>query len=179
MKRTAKKVSVIGFVLIALLVILFHMGTKIDRNPRLDGYDDYYLCRYDYQALALMGFPGMPPDSYSRVWFLPFQKAKLLAQIKEDIHGVMTDVQTAYDTAVFAYEISDDFRKVVVSVDDYDTYMRLRYDYANPDETNLFDEIEQRVVLYHDLTGSDDTPYIGDIVDIRYTGTEEEKNSWQ
>ena len=144
----------------------------------MDRYKDYYIYRYDYQELDLMGFPGMSPDSYSRIWFGPFQKAKLLNKIKEDIKNILTDVQLSYKNATIDYVISDDLRNVMIYIDNYDTYMRLRYDYSNPNEIDLKDEIGRRVVLYHDLLGGVDDLYYGDIVVFEYVGSESEKEKW-
>ena len=67
---------------------------------------------------------------------------------------------------------------VMIYIDNYDTYMRLRYDYSNPNEIDLKDEIGRRVVLYHDLLGGVDDLYYGDIVVFEYVGSESEKEKW-
>ena len=67
-----------------LLIILFATGTTIHRNMYTEEYKDYYIHKFDYKALSLgMDFgTGNHAPLYTKIWFLPSQKEKLLNKIK-------------------------------------------------------------------------------------------------
>ncbi len=172
MKRTVLKITLIVFLLWlpVLLITLFFTGTTIDRNMYIEEYKDFYIHKFDYKALSSgMDFgTGNSPPQYTKIWFLPSQKEQLLNKIKEDVNDILSDLQVANENVTVHYEISDDFKEVMIYIDDYITYNAYHVMY----EMELRDVIGNRVVLYHELSQSSDVPYYGDVVRFVYTGLE-------
>ncbi len=172
MKRTVLKITLIVFRLWlpVLLITLFFTGTKIDRNMYTEEYKDYYIHKFDYKALSLdMDFgTGNSSPQYTRIWFLPSQKEQLLNKIKEDVNDILAGIQVTNENVTVEYEISDDFKKVMIYIDNDITYRAYHVMY----EMELRLEIGCRVVLYHELAHSSDVPYYGDVVHFVYTGKE-------
>ena len=161
--KVAKRVRILMLVVLVLIMIDFLMGTPIKKNPYLDRYQGYYIGSYEYHCLALLDIPGVTPLTYTRIWFLPFQKGVLLKKIKQDVNDILAELRETYHDPTFDYEISGDFRKVIIYTDNYDTYMKLEnWRYA----------IGQRVVLYHNLRQNIVVPFWDDIVDLVYTGSD-------
>ena len=159
-----------------LLITLFFTGTKIDRNMYTEEYKDYYIHKFDYKALSLdMDFgTGNSSPQYTRIWFLPSQKEKLLNKIKVDVNEILTEIQVTNENATVDYEISDDFKEVMIYIDNEITYRAYHVMY----EMELREEIGVRVVLYHELLQSSDIPYYGNVVHFVYTDPQaEEENS--
>jgi len=171
MKHNILKITLIVFLLLPLLLIpLFYLGTRIERNLYTDSYKDYYIHKFDYSALSLdtdFGTGNSSPQ-YTRIWFLPSQKEKLLNKIKEDVHDILAEIQVTNENVTVEYEISDDFKKVMIYIDNDITYRAYHVMY----EMELRTEIGMRVVLYHGLSQSSDVPYYGNVVRFVYTGKE-------
>ncbi len=168
-----------------LLVILFELGTKIDKNTHMDSYKDYYIYRIDYVSHGIF-----ESSAYTSLWFLPSQKEQLLNKIKEDVSEILIDIQAqmSKDNITMDYEISDDFKDVTIYIDDYGTYMQMSH-WAESDVIDseyLKSEIGMRVTLYHDLIqnshepdyGNVNVPYWGDVVNLVYNGSEADKEQW-
>ncbi len=175
MKRKTLKITLIVFLLLlpVLLITLFFTGTLIDRNMYTEEYKDFYIHKFDYKAFSLgINFgTGNEQAQYTRIWFLPSQKEKLLNKIKEDVNDILTGIQVTNENVTVDYEISDDFRNVILY---FDNGIVLRA-YHVMYEMELRTEIGMRVVLYHELSQSSDVPYYGNVVRFVYTGSEFEK----
>lgn len=158
-----------------LLIILFATGTTIHRNMYTEEYKDYYIHKFDYKALSLgMDFgTGNHAPLYTKIWFLPSQKEKMLNKIKEDVNEILTEIQVTNENATVDYEISDDFKEVMIYIDNEITYRAYHVMY----EMELREEIGVRVVLYHELLQSSDIPYYGNVVHFVYTDPEAEKEN--
>ena len=94
-KRTVLKITVIVFLLWlpVLLITLYYTSSNMKWNRYLDDYEEYYFYRYDYEfpSAFVMDFgTGIGSLDYSRIWFLPSQKDKMLNAIMEDIKNLMS-----------------------------------------------------------------------------------------
>ena len=169
-QKNRKKFLIVLLLLPVLLITLFFTGTKIGRNMYTEEYKDYYIHKFDYKALSLdMDFgTGNSSPQYTRIWFLPSQKEKLLNKIKEDVHDILAEIQVTNENVTVEYEISDDFKKVMIYIDNDITYRAYHVMY----EMELRTEIGMRVVLYHGLSQSSDVTYYGNVVRFVYTGKE-------
>ncbi len=175
-RKTSPKTILILVLLLPpiLLMILFATGTTIDRNMYTERYKDFYIHKFDYEALSL-GFDfgtGNNAPRYSKIWFLPSQKEKLLNKIKEDVNEILTEIQVTNENVTVDYEISDDFKEVMIYIDDEITYSAYLVMY----EMKLREEIGMRVVFYHELLQDSDSPYYGDVVYFIYTGSKSEQD---
>ena len=173
-QKNRKKFLIVLLLLPVLLITLFFTGTKIDRNMYTERYKDFYIHKFDYEALSL-GFDfgtGNNAPRYTKIWFLPSQKEKLLNKIKEDVNEILTEIQVTNENVTVDYEISDDFKEVMIYIDNEITYRAYHVMY----EMKLREEIGMRVVLYHELLQSSDIPYYGNVVHFIYTGSESEKD---
>jgi hypothetical protein len=173
MKQKVVKITIIFLLLQPIwLMILLITGTTIDRNMYTEEYKDFYIHKFDYKALSL-GFDfgtGNNAPRYTKIWFLPSQKEKLLNKIKEDVNEILTEIQVTNENVTVDYEISDDFKEVMIYIDNEITYRAYHVMY----EMKLREEIGMRVVLYHELLQDSDSPYYGDVVRFIYTGSEPE-----
>jgi hypothetical protein len=59
---------------------------------------------------------GIGSLDYSRIWFLPSQKDKMLNAIMEDIKNLMQGLQKLNEEIIVNYEFSEDFRRVILYV---------------------------------------------------------------
>ncbi|MBQ7299130.1 MAG: hypothetical protein IJW77_04740 [Clostridia bacterium] len=116
-KRTVLKITVIVFLLClpVLLITLYYTSSKISWNPYLDEYKNDYIHRFDYE-LTVRGWFTTSINRYSRIWFLPSQKDKMLNAIMEDIKNLMPEIQELNEEIIVDYEFSEDFRRVILYV---------------------------------------------------------------
>lgn len=120
-KRTVLKITVIVFLLWlpVLLITLYYTSSNMKRNRYLDDYEEYYFYRYDYEfpSAFVMDFgTGTGSLDYSRIWFLPSQKDKMLHAIMEDIKNLMPEIQELNEEIIVDYAFSEDFRRVILYV---------------------------------------------------------------
>ncbi len=138
------------------------MGVKISRNILLeDEYKEYYIYKYDYTKFSWWDDPCNSPDALSRIWFLPFQKKSLLNQLQKDVYSLLEDFIKSNENLNIDYIISDDFKKVIIYVDD-------PHHFSAPGHGNLMDEVIKRVFLYQNLLNGYDSIYWGDIIKLTY-----------
>ncbi|MCI8388379.1 MAG: hypothetical protein HFE63_07965 [Clostridiales bacterium] len=169
MKRKIIRRTII-VVLITLLLALItytvtlNMGVKINNfDDLLEEYKEYYIYKHRFHPhYTLFSLRLSPLSSYSRIWFLPFQKSKLLNKLKEDVSDILTDIVLSDETAIYDYSISDDFKEIIIYVDQ-DKYEQFDYEIFMNDEYSL-DGIIYRVMLYNDLLHGYDSLYYGDII---------------
>lgn len=158
MKRKIIKTIFITL-LIALItfIIVYNMGIKISRNNLLeDEYKEYYVYKHDYSSEGIF-----ETIHYSRVWFLPFQKKSLLNQLQKDVYSLLEDFVKSNEDFTIDYVISDDFKKVIIYVDDPNHFNA-------PGYANLTDEVIKRVFLYQELLHGYDSIKWGDIIKLTY-----------
>ena len=134
------------------------MGVKISRDNLLeDEYKEYYVYKHDYSSEGIF-----ETIHYSRVWFLPFQKKSLLNQLQKDVYSLLEDFVKSNEDFTIDYVISDDFKKVIIYVDDPNQFNE------SPDYSNLKDEVIKRVFLYQNLLNGYGSIYWGDIIKLTY-----------
>ena len=159
-----------------LLMILYATGTTIDRNMYTEKYKDFYIHKFDYKALSL-GFDfgtGNNAPRYTKIWFLPSQKEKLLNKIKEDVHDILSDIKVTSEHVTVDYEISDDFRDVIIYVDSIEMWRAYKARY----ETVFWAEIGHRIALYHELLESEVVPYYQHVVHFVCRDPESAQEPW-
>ena len=179
-KRKTVLKTILIFVLLwlpVLLITLYYTGTEIRYNRHTDAYQDYYIHRFDYEipSFVLIDFgTGTGPNHYTRIWFWPSQKEQLLNKIKEDVHDILSDMKVTSEHVTVDYEISDDFRDVIIYVDSIEMWRA----YIARYETVFWAEIGHRVALYHELLESEVVPYYQDVVHFVCRDPESAQKPW-
>ena len=144
-------------------IILYNIGVKISRNMLLDyEYKEYYIYKYDYTKFSWWSDPCNSPPALSRIWFLPFQKKSLLNKLQKDVCSLLEDFKKSNESSTIDYVISDDFKKVIIYVDNPHQISE------SPDYIKLKYEVIDRILLYQDLLHGYDSLYFGDIIKLTY-----------
>ena len=149
------------------------MGKKIaastEINQLMEGYADYYIYKYDYLQFKIFSDPCNGSLPYSRIWFLPFQKTKLLNRIKKDVNDILEDMLISNDIAAVDYQISDDFGQVFIYIDKNRTALNKPYDPNDPQaaasrtySSFLKNEVGWRIELYDQLSHKRRTAFLSE-----------------
>ena len=184
MKRNALKITLIVFLLWlpVLLITLYYASSKIYSNPYLDEYKNHYIYRFDYERTA-RGWFETSTHHYCRIWFLPSQKGKMLAQIMEDIKILMPEIKERNER-IADYEFREDSPQITVYLKS--PLLSLSLPKTLPDEVYLTppeylpsvvyltEEVKQRLVLYCEILYGAGTSYYGNVIEYRYADTKTE-----
>lgn len=177
MKRIIKKAIIIAVITLFIapiaLIITFNMGKKIaastEINQLMEGYADYYIYKYDYLQFKIFSDPCNGSLPYSRIWFLPFQKTKLLNRIKKDVNDILDDMLMSNDIAAVDYQISDDFKHVFIYIYKNRTALNKPYDPNDPQaaasrtySSFLKNEVGWRIELYDQLSYKRRTAFLSE-----------------
>ena len=183
MKRNALKITLIVFLLClpGMLITLYYASSKIFRNPYLDEYNHNYIFRFDYER-TVHGWFETSRHFYSRIWFLPSQKEKMLAQIMEDIKISMPEIKEWNEERIVDYEFREDSPQITVYLKspEYplpktlpdEVYLTPPAYY--PSLVYLSEELEKRLALYCEILYGAGTTYYGNVIEYRYTDTKTE-----
>jgi len=182
-KRTVLKITVIVFLLWlpVLLITLYYTSSKISWNPYLDEYKNDYIHRFDYE-LTVRGWFTTSINRYSRIWFLPSQKEKMLNAIMEDIKNLMPEIQELNEEIIVDYEFSEDSPYVTVYLkppefplpESLPDEVYLTPPAYLPNLVYLTDEMEDRLDLYCDIMYGNGATYYGNVIEYRYIAQEAE-----
>ena len=177
MKSIIKKAIIIAVITLLIapiaLIITFNMGKKIgastEINQLMEGYADYYIYKYDYLQFKIFSDPCNGSLPYSRIWFLPFQKTKLLNRIKKDVNDILDDMLISNDIAAVDYQISDDFGQVFIYIDKNRTALNKPYNPKDPQaaasrtySSFLKNEVGWRIELYDQLSHKRRTAFLSE-----------------
>ena len=161
-KRICK---IIAIVLLVMLPILYALADTISYPSTFQAYKDHCLFTIEYDQIQILDIDCNYLPRLMKVWFLPFQKQKVLDEIQNDVISYLDALIHKQGSPYMKYQVSEDFRHI-------DVYYEPRSDYD--ERIAYFPHTEQskiraKVHLYHELLhGYGNTDFSGEpIVDVQ------------
>jgi len=146
-----------------LTILLYFFVTEVCFTPVLvkEGRSQNYIEEYDdcylYVKWSVRNFFGS--HLRAKIYFLPGQKKKMLAKIREDVVTELEKMMDENGDYFTGYEISDDFRKVhIYEVPDFSYGI---YDPRGDKINPAFSRIGDIILLYSDVKNGRRLEYDG------------------
>ena len=158
-KRILKVTLVIVLASVIMRIFFINSVTIFGRSTTyVDDYNEFYLCKKAVIIRPFIALDGGGTSGY-KVWFLPFQKGRLLKKIKEDVNNELKDMMTNNNDIIKGYEISNDFQKIYIYYYKDARNIKLNFE-AHFRIVNLEEELANRTValkveLYHVINGDE------------------------
>ncbi len=113
-KRIGYRIAIVLGIIVCMLPIVFILGDTIDYTSQFDEYKDYCLFTIEYKPIFELDIDSNASPRWMKVWFLPFQKKKLLNKIQNDVISYMDALIEAPDSPFSRYEISENFEQIYI-----------------------------------------------------------------
>jgi hypothetical protein len=115
-KRKTLKITLIliaGFILLCFIMIdtVVVSGRCVQQ---IGDYSEFYFYESEYTPLFALNFAPGAGSSRHQLWFLPFQRSRMRAQIREDVTTILENALEDNSDIIEKYEISDDFKDIYV-----------------------------------------------------------------